>query len=107
MDDEHARPIPQDERAERILSIVAKETGLDRSVLLPDATIEELGIASLDLTQAVFEIETVFDVEIPVVAERTGAEFSTIGDLVGHVLAVLDKVDADRAGKAASAAQPA
>lgn len=74
-----------------ILGIIAKETGLDRALLTPDATFEELGISSLDLTQAVFEIESHFNVEIPVVAERDGAEFVAIGSLVSHVLATLHK----------------
>jgi acyl carrier protein len=80
-----------DPRVEKILEIVAKETAVDRAALRLDATIEELGISSLDMTQAVFEIESVFDVEIPVLAAGPGTEFATVGDLVGHVLAVLDK----------------
>lgn len=51
-------------------AIIARETGIDRSLLLPDATIEALGVASLDLTLALFELEKHFDIEIPVVAER-------------------------------------
>ena len=43
-------------RVEKILDIVSKETAIDRSALRLDATIEELGISSLDMTQAVFEI---------------------------------------------------
>jgi acyl carrier protein len=86
-----------DPRAEDILAIIAKETAVDRALLLPDASIEELGIASLDLTQTVFEIESRFDVEIPVVASQEGAEFRTIGALVAHVLATLDQAAAKRA----------
>ena len=86
-----------DPRAPEILDIIARETGVDRALLLPDATLEALGIPSLDLTQAVFEIESHFDIEVPVVAERDGAEFVTIGGLVGHVLVTLDKAHAARA----------
>lgn len=86
-----------DNRAGEILEIIAKETGVERGLLLPEATLEALGIPSLDLTQAVFEIETHFDVEIPVVADREGAEFVTIGGLVEHVLATLDRAAAARA----------
>jgi acyl carrier protein len=39
----------------------------------------------------VFEIESAFGVDIPVIADKAGAEFATVGDLVGHVIAVLDK----------------
>jgi acyl carrier protein len=85
-----------DERANEILDIISKETGVGRALLLPEATLDELGIPSLDLTQAVFEIETHFDVEIPVVADRDGAEFTTIGALVDHVLRTLDRAAAAR-----------
>ncbi|MBV9735963.1 MAG: acyl carrier protein [Acidisphaera sp.] len=89
-----------DPRVERILAIVAEETGIERSLLQPEASIEELGIASLDMTQAVFRLETEFDIEIPVIAERAGAEFGTVGDLLAHVLAVLDRRAAAPPGSA-------
>ncbi len=91
-----------DQRANEILDIIAKETGVERGLLTPEATLDELGIPSLDLTQAVFEIESHFDVEIPVVADREGAEFTTIGGLVAHVLTTLDRAATRRAsGEAA------
>ena len=80
-----------DPRRDEILDIVAKETGVARARLLPDATIEELGIPSLDMVQTIFELESRFDVEIPVVSERAGAEFATVGELVDHVLLTLDR----------------
>jgi acyl carrier protein len=88
-----------DPRAGEILNIIAKETGVDRKALVPDATIEALGIPSLDLIQAVFEIESHFDVEIPVVADRGESEFVTIGGLVGHVLATLDRAAMEKSDK--------
>ena len=91
MTDQIGADFEEDPRVSRILDIVAGETATDRAALLPDAKIDELGISSLDLTLAVFKLETVFDIEIPVIAERAGAEFGTVGELVGHVLAVLDK----------------
>ena len=80
-----------DPRRDEILDIVAKETGIDRARLLPGASIEELGIPSLDMVQTIFELESRFDVEIPVVSERAGAEFATVGDLVDHVIQTLDR----------------
>lgn len=80
-----------DPREAEILDIVAKETGVARDRLAPDAAIADLDIASLDLVQAIFALETRFGVEIPVVSERTGAEFSTVGDLVAHVMHTLAK----------------
>jgi acyl carrier protein len=81
-----------DPRITRILDIVAKETRIDRAALRPDAALADLGVESIDLTMAVFEIETAFDVDIPVISDRSsGAEFATVGDLVGHVIGVLDR----------------
>lgn len=83
-----------DPRVDEILRIVAKETGVDRARLVPDAALSDIGIPSLDLVQAIFAIESHFDVEVPVVQDRAGAEFSTVGQLVGHVIAALDKARA-------------
>jgi acyl carrier protein len=93
-----------DPRIDRILDIVAKETRIDRAVLRPGAGLSDLGVESLDLTMAVFEIETAFDIDIPVIADRPNAEFATVGDLVAHVVAVLDKRAAGGAGTKASGA---
>ncbi len=97
------QPEPQlatDPRTAEILDIVAKETQIDRARLTPDASIEALGIPSLDMVQVIFEIEARYDVEIPVAPERAGSEFSTIGDLVAHALRT---IDAARAADAQSA----
>jgi acyl carrier protein len=87
-----------DPRVNQIHDIDARETAIDRTTLRPQATIEELGIPSLDLTLAVFQLESAFDVEIPVIASRPGNEFETVGELVGHVIAALDKAATDRPG---------
>jgi acyl carrier protein len=85
------QPFGADPRVDTILDILAKETGIDRAALRPDATMEALAIASLDLITAVFELESTFDIEIPVNTEHAGAEFGTVGDLVAHVLAAIEK----------------
>lgn len=79
-----------DPRVGDILDIVARETAIARERLVPAATIDELGIPSLDMAQTLFALESHFDVEIPVVSERAGAEFATVADLVDHVLVTLD-----------------
>lgn len=80
-----------DERIGRILAIIAKETTVDLQKLRPDARIQDLGIASLDIVQSIFEIESQFDVEVPPTASNASAEFATVGDLVSHVLTTLDR----------------
>jgi acyl carrier protein len=94
-----------DPRVGEILAIVARETAVDQAALRPEATIQELGIASIDMAQTLFALESHFDVEIPVVADSAGAEFPTVADLVSHVIATLDRLkprtDAAAAGGAA------
>jgi acyl carrier protein len=94
MTDSAIESFPADGRVTQILEIFAKETGVDVGLLRPDATLEELGVESLDLTMAVFQLEETFDIEIPVVVESAGAEFAKVGDLVVKVIALLDKKDA-------------
>ncbi len=80
-----------------ILDIVAKETGVDRARLQPEARIADLEIPSLDMVQTIFELESRFGIEIPVISDRSGAEFDTVGELVAHVLATVDRAAAVRA----------
>jgi acyl carrier protein len=82
---------PDDPRVQRILEIFAKETSTDLSALAPETTLDDLGVESLDLTMAVFQLEETFDIEIPVVVENAGAEFRRVGDLVAQVIAILDQ----------------
>ncbi len=89
-----AQDVAADPRTDEILTIVAKETGIDRARLSPAASIEELGIPSLDVVQAVFELESHYNIEIPVMSDKAGSEFATVGDLVSHVLAALDRARA-------------
>ena len=82
---------PQDDaRVQEVLDIVVKETGIAKGRLTPDATIVSLDIASLDMVQAIFAIESRFDVEIPVLSEHSGKEAETMGELVGQALAAID-----------------
>jgi acyl carrier protein len=91
MDSVNAAGLMQDPRTGDILDIVAKETGVARERLTPDASIQELGIASLDMVQTIFAIESRYDVEIPAITNAPGAEFETVGGLLAHVLQTLDR----------------
>ncbi len=74
---------------DEIVAILAKETGIDPAGLKPDATIQELGIQSIDLVQAIFAIETRFDIEIPVGLEHDGVD-ATVGAFIDHVAARIE-----------------
>jgi len=86
-----------DSRVDTILAIVSKETEVDRSRLTMDARIADLEIPSLDMVQAIFELETRFGIEIPVVGDSVEAEFETVGDLVRHVTAAIERAAAPAA----------
>lgn len=79
-----------DPRVDEILAVFARETRVDPALLRLDARPDELGIASLDLTLAVFEIETRFGIDIPSFALDLASPGFTVGSLVGHVIAILD-----------------
>ena len=89
-----------DSRIDTILAVVSHETDIPRSRLALDARIADLEIASLDMVQAIFELEAKFGIEIPVMSGGGGAEFETVGDLVRHVTAAIDH--AHQAGHPAS-----
>ena len=82
--------MPSESRIDTILAIVSNETEIARSRLTMDARIADLEISSLDMVQAIFELEAKFGIEIPVLSDRGGAEFDTVGDLVRHVVAAID-----------------
>jgi len=80
-----------DEDLARILAIIAKETGIALPTLSLDATIEDLGIPSLDMVQIVFEIESQFDIEVPVLLSGVDVEFRTLQNLVDHVMVTIER----------------
>jgi acyl carrier protein len=48
-----------------IFDIIAKESGIDRAKITPDATLKDLEIQSLDAVQILFEIEDRFKISMP------------------------------------------
>ena len=48
-----------------IFDIIAKESGIDRAKITPDATLKDLEIQSLDAVQILFEIEDHFKITMP------------------------------------------
>ena len=79
-----------DPRVGEILDIVAKETSIPRERLTPETKVADLDIASLDMVQAIFALESRYDVEVPVASNKEGGEFDTVGELVRHVLAAIN-----------------
>ncbi len=50
---------------DRMIAILAEQAVLDPVDVRPEATLEELGIDSLGLVEAVFAIEEAFDIQVP------------------------------------------
>lgn len=54
-----------DDVTEKMRAIIAEQALIDPSEVSMDATLEDLGIDSLGLVEAVFAIEETFDVQVP------------------------------------------
>jgi acyl carrier protein len=54
-----------DEVTRKIVAVIAEQAVLDPAEVSLDSTLEELGIDSLGLVEAVFAIEEAFDISIP------------------------------------------
>ncbi len=80
----------EDPRVDEILDILASETRIARDRFQMGVPLDTLGIASLDLVQAIYALETHFGIELPVAENQSGAEFVTVGDLVAHVIKTAD-----------------
>ncbi len=50
---------------EKVINIIAEQAVLEPAEVSVDATLEDLGIDSLGLVEAVFAIEETFDVQVP------------------------------------------
>lgn len=48
-----------------IFDIIARESGVDRAKITPEATLKDLDIQSLDAVQILFEIEDHFKITMP------------------------------------------
>jgi acyl carrier protein len=70
-----------------VLDIIAEEALVDRAKLTPEATLESLGIASLDIISIVFALEERFGL----VLEQSDLEgVQSLGQLVDLILSRAD-----------------
>jgi acyl carrier protein len=73
---------------DKVVAILAEQAVLAPSEVRPEATLQDLGIDSLGLVEAIFAIEEAFDVEVPFNANEPGkSEFdiSTVESMVRAV----------------------
>lgn len=67
---------------ERLRRILSEQLGIDPKEITPETTIADLGVDSLDLVEALMNIEEEFDIEI----DTDEAEnFKSIGDLLEYI----------------------
>ena len=69
--------------ADDILDVVAQEALVDKAKLTPEATLESLGIASLDIISIVFALEDKFGV---VLEQSEFEDVRTVSALVNLIL---------------------
>lgn len=80
--------LPRPEMIDEILGIIAHEAKLDPAVLVPGATMESLGIASLDMVEILFEVEEKYSIYIPMGEELADTVYlydliKTLADQMG------------------------
>ncbi len=73
--------------ADQILDIISEEVPIDRADLKPEATLEALNIASLDMISVMFALEDKFGV---VIEQTDVAETKTLADFIAVVQAKSD-----------------
>jgi acyl carrier protein len=73
---------------DRIIQIIAEQAVLEPSDITPEATMEDLGIDSLGLVEAIFAIEEAFDVSVPFNANDPGEGSFDISNVAAIVAAV-------------------
>lgn len=76
-----------DNVGEQIVAIVAQQAKVDPASLVPEATLKDLGVTSLDAIELIFELEERFDIQFP--DERANFDSDTVGHLIDAVRAAL------------------
>lgn len=77
-----------DDLKDRVIRIVAEQAVLQPSDVSPDHTLQDLGIDSLGLVEAIFAIEEEFEVEVPFNAnapQESGFDISSVAAIVQAV----------------------
>ena len=73
---------------DKVIRIIAEQAVLDPSDVKMDATLEDLGIDSLGLVEAIFAIEEAFDISVPFNAnepEKSDFDISSVAAIIRAV----------------------
>ncbi|MDV7141607.1 phosphopantetheine-binding protein [Tropicimonas sp. TH_r6] len=82
---------------DKVIAIIAEQAVLEPSDVKDDASLEDLGIDSLGLVEAIFAIEETFDISVPFNAnepEKSEFDVSSISAIVSAV----EKLIAEQSG---------
>lgn len=84
---------------QQIFEIIAKQAKIDVATIKPESTLKDLGIASLDAIELIFDIEEHFNITFP---DQQGANFDsdTAQSMVDAVQKGLDEKAAGDEGNA-------
>lgn len=59
---------------QQVFEILAKQAKVDLAAVRPESTLKDLGVASLEAIEMIFDIEEHFDISFP---DQQGANFDT------------------------------
>jgi len=68
---------------DKIIQIIASECEIDVAKVVSEASLDDLGISSVDLVQVMFQIEEEFDVYLA--NEEVGVDTRSVGELLDSV----------------------
>lgn len=77
---------------QEVFEIIAKQAKIDVTTITNESTLKDLGVASLDAIEVIFDIEEHFNINLP--NEDTDFEAGT----VGHLVAAVERQIAQKSG---------
>ncbi|MBE1288906.1 MAG: acyl carrier protein [Rhodobacteraceae bacterium] len=83
--------------SEQIIKIIAEQAVLETSDVSPEKTLEDLGVDSLGLVEAIFAIEEEFDIQVPFNANEPDKSDFDISS-VAAIVAAVEKLVAEQHG---------
>jgi acyl carrier protein len=77
---------------QQVFEIIAKQAKIDVATIRPDSTLKDLGVASLEAIELIFDIEEHFNINFP---DQQGANFDS--DTVQHLIDAVHQGLAEKA----------
>jgi acyl carrier protein len=68
---------------QEVFEIISKQAKIDIATIKPESTLKDLGVASLDAIEVIFDIEEHFNINLP--NEDTDFDAGTVGHLIEAV----------------------